>query len=352
MATRYPQRGRGAAYDPLNRFERLSISLEEEEEHARAEAGAKTEFFVDATRTIITRNDSPDVGFTFSINPYRGCEHGCIYCYARPGHEFLGLSGGLDFESKIFVKEDAPRLLAEELSKRSWTPSVVALSGVTDPYQPVERRLRLTRRCLEVFCAFRNPVAIVTKNHLITRDLDILGEMARMNLVHVMVSITSLKDELIRWMEPRTSRPSRRLRAIEQLVSVGVPTGVLVAPVVPGLTDEEMPRILSAAASAGATSAGYIMLRLPGIVEELFLSWLADRYPERARKIENRIRSIRKGNLSDSRFGHRMRGGGEFASVIETLYRQSVTRLGLDRISALDTSRFIRKPNGQQNLFG
>lgn len=349
--SRYPRRGRGAAYDPPNSFERLALILDEEEEHARSQTGRPTEFFVDSSRSIIVRNDSPDVGFSASINPYRGCEHGCIYCYARPGHEFLGLSGGLDFESKIFVKQSAPELLAKALSKKSWTPQVLALSGVTDPYQPIERRLQLTRRCLETLLAFRNPVAIVTKNHLITRDIDILSELARMNLVHVMISITSLKDELIHRMEPRTSRPARRLRAIEKLVDAGVPVGVLVAPVIPGLTDEEMPAILAAAGNAGATSAGYIMLRLPGVVEELFLAWIHDHFPERAKRIENRIRSTRGGRLSDSRFGHRMRGTGETASIIEAMYRQTVRRLGMDRTTTLDTSRFVRGVNGQASLF-
>jgi len=349
--SRYPRRGRGAAYDPPNRYERLSLLLDDEEAYAQSDAGRRTEFLLDHTRNIIAQNDSPDVGFRFSVNAYRGCEHGCIYCYARPGHEFLGFSGGLDFESKILVKPNAPRLLEEALSKESWAPEVVALSGVTDPYQPIERRLRLTRGCLEVFHAFRNPVAIITKNHLVTRDIDLLAEMAKLNLVHVMVSVTSLKDELILRMEPRTSRPAKRLQAIEKLTAAGIPTGVMVAPVIPGLTDEEMPAILSAAARAGAQSAGYIMLRLPGAVEGLFLSWLVDHYPDRAQKVEHRIRAMRGGRLTDSRFGHRMRGGGEYAAVIETLYHQTVSRLGLNRVSVLDTSRFIRRPHGQQHLF-
>lgn len=349
--SRYPRRGRGAAYNPSNRFERLNVVFDESEAYAQSQAGRPTEYLIDSSRTILARNDSPDVGFRFSINPYRGCEHGCVYCYARPGHEFLGLSGGIDFESKILVKPRAPRLLANALSSKSWIPEVVAISGVTDPYQPIERRLRLTRACLEVFLAFRNPVAIITKNHLITRDIDLLAEMAEMNLVHVMVSITSLKDDVIHRMEPRTSRPVKRLQTIKELSAAGIPVGVMAAPVIPGLTDEELPDILSAAARSGARSAGYIMLRLPGMVEELFLAWLEDHYPDRAQKIEHRIRSLRGGQLSDSRFGHRMRGGGEFASVVEALFRQSVARLQLNRTSNLDTSRFIRSPHGQQHLF-
>lgn len=349
--SRFPQRGRGAVDNPPNRFERLEIELDEEEEHTRSLGRRKTEFFVDASRSILSKNDSPDVGFTFSINPYRGCEHGCIYCYARPGHEFLGFSGGLDFESKILVKADAPELLRQALAKKTWTPQVVAISGVTDPYQPAERRLSLTRECLKVLSAYENPAVIVTKNHLVTRDIDILGPMAEKSLVKVMVSITSLKDSLIRDMEPRTSRPSKRLQAIEKLTEAGIPTGVMVAPVIPGLTDEELPEILAAAAKAGAIQAGYIMLRLPGLVQELFLGWLEDHYPDRAGKVTSRLRSLRKGNLTDSRFGHRMRGEGEFASVIAALFGQTVKRLGLNKESELDSSRFIRTKPGQMSLF-
>jgi len=344
-------RGRGAASDPPNRFDRLAVDLEEEEQFERSESGRKTEYLVDASRSIIASNDSPDVGFSFSINPYRGCEHGCIYCYARPGHEFLGFSGGLDFETKILVKRDAPILLSRALTKPSWQPEVIAISGVTDPYQPIERKLGLTRSCLEVLAQFRNPVAIVTKNHLVTRDIDILGEMAHRKLAKVMISITSLKDAVIHKMEPRTSRPSRRLEAIRKLSSAGVPTGVMVAPVIPGLTDEEMPEILSAAASAGAVSASYIMLRLPGVVEELFLQWLQTHYPDRARKIENRLRSMRSGQLSDSRFGHRMKGEGEFGAAINTLFQTQVSRLGLNQAAPLSTDHFRRVGHGQGNLF-
>lgn len=349
--TRFPQRGRGASYDPPNRFERLNIALDDVEEHTRSQSGRSTEFFVDATRTILARNDSPDVGFQVSVNPYRGCEHGCVYCYARQGHEFLGLSGGLDFESKIFVKTEAPALLRQALSKRGWAPQVVAISGVTDPYQPVERRLELTRRCLKVFSAFGNPVAIITKNHLVTRDIDILAEMAERRLVKVMISITSLKDDLILKMEPRTSRPNRRLQAIEKLTKAGVPTGVMLAPIVPGLTDEEMPEILKAAAAAGAMSASYIVLRLPGIVQDLFLSWLEDHYPARLKKVSGRLRSLRNGKLSDSRFGHRMRGEGEFASVLEMVFTQTVDRLGLNQRYDLDANCFVRPTQGQLSLF-
>ena len=348
---RFPQRGRGASYDPPNRFERLNIALDDAEQHAQSQSGRRTEFFVDATRTILAHNDSSDVGFHLSVNPYRGCEHGCVYCYARPGHEFLGLSGGLDFESKIFIKSEAPTLLRQALSKRNWVPQVVAISGVTDPYQPVERRLELTRGCLKVFSSFGNPVAIITKNHLVTRDIDILAKMAERRLVKVMISMTSLKDDLILKMEPRTSRPHRRLQAIEKLTQAGIPTGVMLAPIVPGLTDEEMPEILKAAAGAGAISASYIVLRLPGIVQDLFLSWLEDHYPARLKKVSGRLRSLRAGKLSDSRFGYRMRGEGEFASVIEMVFRQTADRFGLNQRYDLDASHFVRPTQGQLPLF-
>ena len=250
-STRPVIRGRGAADNPPNRFEALAHAPDPEAIDPDG-PGPDTEFLKDPSRSLITYNDSPDVGFTASINPYRGCEHGCIYCYARPTHEYLGFSAGLDFETKILVKEDAPELLRRELSSPRWTPQVLAISGVTDPYQPVERRLELTRRCLEVLAEFRNPVAIITKNHLVTRDVDLLGELARHEAVAVYLSVTTLDPRLARTMEPRTSQPARRLAAIEALSRAGVPSGVLVAPVIPGLTDHEMPKIVAAAARAGA----------------------------------------------------------------------------------------------------
>jgi DNA repair photolyase len=351
IVRKFVHKGRGASSNPPNRFEQLHIELDAEERHARAETGCPTVFFVDNTRRILARNESPDVGFTFSVNPYRGCEHGCVYCYARPSHEYLGFSGGLDFESKVLVKTRAPTLLAEAFSKKSWTPQVVAVSGATDPYQPVERRLQLTRRCLEVFRSFRNPAAIITKNHLVTRDVDILAQMASLDLIKVMVSITSLRTEVAGKMEPRTSRPARRLEAIEKLAAAGVPVGVMLAPVVPGLTDEEIPDILSAAAQAGARSADYIMLRLPGIVEPLFLSWLEDHYPGRAEKVVSRIRSVRDGRLNDSRFGRRMRGAGVFAKVLNEVFHKTVHQLGLTESTVLETRHFLRTSCGQGQLF-
>src|SRR5437764_10647289 len=268
-------RGRGASWSPANRFERLHVDLtdpdvvdvgcEIEETPRRL-----TQYFRDGTRTIITRNTSPDVGFETSLNPYRGCEHGCIYCYARPTHEYFGFSAGLDFETKIFVKEDAPQLLREELYSPKWQPSTISISGVTDCYQPIERQLQITRKCLEVLAQFRNPVGIVTKNHLVTRDIDLLAQLASHGAAVVMLSVTTLDADLARKMEPRTSSPKRRLAAIEALAQANIPVGVMLAPIIPGLTDHEMHSILKAAADAGAKFAGYVPVRLPFAVKEIF----------------------------------------------------------------------------------
>src|SRR6266566_2666709 len=253
------RRGRGAASNPANRFETLSYHSSDWDEPE--DPAPQTLFLKDDTRTIINYNDSPDVGFSASINPYRGCEHGCIYCFARPNHEYLGFSAGLDFESKILVKEDAPDLLRRELMSKRWEPQVLAISGVTDAYQPIERRLKLTRQCLQVLVEFRNPVVIITKNELVARDIDLLAELARVDGALVFVSVTSLDPELARELEPRASQPARRLAAIETLAAAGVPVGTLIAPVIPGLTDHEMPSIISAVARAGAVAAGYVPLR-------------------------------------------------------------------------------------------
>lgn len=347
------RRGRGARFNPPNRFEPFHL----EEDPAGLDDDelrqVQTEYFVDHTKSILAKNDSPDVGFTFSINPYRGCEHGCIYCYARPSHEFLGFSAGLDFETKILVKESAPELLSQAFQKASWEPQVIALSGNTDPYQPLERRLELTRRCLEVFLKHRNPVAIITKNYMVTRDADLLEEMARLNLVTVALSITTLKADLVAAMEPRTSRPERRLKAIEELARRGIPVSVNVAPVVPGLTDDEMPAILKAAAERGATHAGYIIMRLPGPVKDLFLDWIERAYPDRVNKIVHRLESLRGERLTDSRFGKRMRGEGEWSELVSRLFRMACRRHGLNGgFRQLSTVHFRRLRHGQQNLFG
>ncbi len=342
-------RGRGAGSNPKNRFEALSFEPLEIEDRT---APVHTRFFRDTSQSILARNDSPDVPFTFSVNPYRGCEHGCIYCYARPSHEFLGFSAGLDFETRIMVKMDAPGLLDKALSAARWEPQLVALSGNTDCYQPVERNLRLTRGCLDVFLRHRNPVGLITKNALVTRDIDILAALASMDLVHVLLSVTTLDPDLARVMEPRTATPSRRLEVIRELATAGIPVGVNVAPIIPGLTDEEVPRILEAAADHGATFAGYILLRLPGAVEGLFTDWLFRELPGRANRVINRIRETRNGSMSDTAFGSRMKGKGELAATIEHLFRITVTRLHLTgRERELSTSQFIRTATAQMNLF-
>jgi DNA repair photolyase len=344
-------RGRGAAHNPPNRFETLEVVLDEDARDPE-ERGPRTRYLRDTTRTVIARNDSPDVGFEASINPYRGCEHGCIYCYARPTHEYLGFSAGLDFESRILVKLDAPELLRRELSSRRWVPQVIAISGVTDPYQPVERKLEITRGCLKVLAEFRNPVALITKNHLITRDIDILAEMASHGAAAAAVSITSLDDTLQRVMEPRTSIPARRLAAVEALARAGVPVRVMVAPVIPGLNDTEVPAILRAAADAGACGAGWIMVRLPHAVAPLFDGWLARHFPDRRDKVLNRLRALRGGKLYDSTFGARMRGEGLMADQIGALFDATARKCGLDRNRAtLSTSAFRRPPGGQLALF-
>jgi DNA repair photolyase len=345
-----PIHGRGATDNPPNRFE--PIALEPDPDFVDDDPKApKTEYLRDVSRTVICRNDSPDVGFEFSINPYRGCEHGCIYCYARPTHEYFGLGAGLDFETKIFVKTDAPQLLRKELASEKWQPQTISISGVTDCYQPVERRLKLTRRCLEVLAEFRNPVGIVTKSHLVTRDIDVLKQLASHQGAIVFVSITSLDAELSCRMEPRAAAPKRRLEAIAELTGAGIPAGVMVAPVIPGLTDHEMPAILAAAAQAGAITCGYIPLRLPGAVAPVFEGWLAQHFPDRKGKIINRIRSIRGGKLNDSNFHSRMRGKGEFADQMKSMFKLARRRAGLDKpFPGLSTDSF-RRPGGQMRLF-
>ncbi len=345
--------GRATPLNTPNRFERnsyvpLSIDLPPDDIHP----AVRTSFFHDSSRTILAKNDSPDVPFTYSINPYRGCEHGCIYCYARPSHEYLGFSAGLDFETKIMVKLDAPGLLERTFRTKTWKPQVVAFSGNTDCYQPVERILRLSRQCLEVSLRYRNPASIVTKNALVLRDLDLLREMARFNIVHVMVSITSLDPDLIRIMEPRASAPERRLETIEELARAGIPVGVNAAPLIPGLTDEELPSILKAAAERGAPHAGYILVRLPGAVRTLFLDWLRRNLPERRQKILNRIRDTRSGKLTDSRFETRISGEGEIARTIQSLFDLHVSRLHLESSwQTLTTDAFRRPGESQGDLF-
>ncbi len=354
-------RGRGAAWNPANRFERLAYVADPEFVAWRAAGGdadageetssPQTVLLRDPSRTAITFNQSPDVGFDASLNPYRGCEHGCIYCYARPTHEYLGFSAGLDFETRILVKPDAPELLRRELSAPRWMPQTVAVSGVTDPYQPIERQLGITRRCLAVFAEFRNPVIVVTKSRLVTRDLDLLAELARRRAAAVFVSVTTLDRDLHRIMEPRASLPAGRLDAIAALSAAGIPTGVMVAPVIPGLTDHEIPAILEAAAHAGASRAAHVLLRLPHAVAPLFQGWLDLHFPERKDKVLARIRSLRNGRLNDPRFRTRMRGTGPYADQLHALFDVACRRAGLDsRRAVLSTAAFRRPTHGQLAL--
>ena len=349
--------GRSASWNPANRFEKLHVDLgdvdvvqidpsDEEEQKPRRD----TQFYRDGTKTIIARNDSPDVGFETSVNPYRGCEHGCIYCFARPTHEYLGMSAGLDFESKIMVKTDAAKLLEEELSSPKWKPQVVVMSGVTDPYQPVERKLRITRSCLEVLAKFRNPLAIITKNRLVTRDVDLLSELARYDASAVNVSVTSLDPKLQRILEPRTSSPSARLEAIKTLSDAGVPVGVMVAPIIPGLTDHEVPRIVEACAKAGAQFAGYTIVRLPWAIAPLFEHWLDEHFPDKKEKVLSRIRHIRNGKINDPRWGFRTKGEGIFAEQIRSMFEVSCRRFGIGDRPELSAASF-RRLTPQMDLF-
>jgi DNA repair photolyase len=344
---RAPIPGRGAHLNPPNRFEPLLLTPDpdcppDERPHPR------TQFFFDGTESILSKNDSPDIPFSWGLNPYRGCEHGCAYCYARPYHEYLGWSAGLDFETKIMVKLRAPDLLRAELSSPRWAPESITLSGVTDCYQPGERQFRVTRGCLEVCAEFRQPVALITKNALITRDLDLLADLARDQCVAAYVSVTTLDNELAGKLEPRASRPAARLRAIRDLAAAGVPVGVMVAPILPGLTDHEMPAILEAAAAAGAKRAGYVVLRLPHAVKDVFLQWLDDHAPSKKARILDRIRELRGGQLNVSEWGARMKGEGIFADEIRELFRATARRAGLNlERQELSTAHF-RRPGGEQ----
>jgi DNA repair photolyase len=341
-------RGRGASWSPANRFEKLHVDLTDvdvvdvdltQEERPRP----VTQYFRDGSRSIITRNNSPDVGFETSVNPYRGCEHGCIYCYARPTHEYLGFSAGLDFERKIVVKMNAAELLRAELESPRWKPQTLVMSGVTDPYQPIERKLRITRGCLEVLAQFRNPVAIITKNRLVTRDVDLLRELASYKAVAVNISVTSLDPNLQRVLEPRTSPPTARLEAIEQLRATGIPVGVMVAPIIPGLTDHEVPKILETCAGAGAQFAGYTIVRLPWAVAPLFEHWLDEHFPDRKEKVLARIRHLRGNDrLNNSQWHTRMTGEGVFAEQIASLFEVGCRRAAIGERPKLSTVAFRR----------
>jgi len=346
-----PHFGRGAGINPPNRFERLHCERDpacppEEQPHPR------TQFFLDASGSILSRNDSPDIPFSHGLNPYRGCEHGCAYCFARPYHEYLGFSSGLDFETKIMVKLRAPALLRAALAAPGWEAESISLSGATDPYQPAERRFRVTRGCLEVCAEFRQPIAIITKNALVTRDRDVLGELARHGCAVVFVSVTTLDAELAGRLEPRAARPAHRLRAIGELAAAGIPVGVMVAPIIPGLTEHEMPAILAAAAAAGAQTAGYTLLRLPYAVKDVFLRWLDDHEPAKKGRILSRVRAIRGGRLNVSEWGRRLRGEGVLAEQISGWFDVAARRAGLKRGRFELSSAHFRRPGGTQLALG
>lgn len=345
-----PPRGRGATGQPANRFESLQVELDAE--YAAETTGPRTQFLLDHSQTILTRNSSPDISFGVGLNPYRGCEHGCAYCYARPTHEYLGFSSGLDFESRIMVKPEAPALLRAELSHPRWVPEPIALSGVTDCYQPVERRLEITRGCLAVLAEFRQPVMIITKNHLVTRDVDHLASLAAHDATAVYISITTLDPDLASRLEPRASRPAHRLDAIRTLTEAGVPAGVLTAPIIPGLNEPEIPAILEAAAKAGARFAGYTILRLPHAVKDIFRDWLEAHFPDRVDRILGRVRDLRGGNLNDPTFRTRLRGKGAQADDIAALFRLTRRRAGLKAGSpALSVAAFRRPDEAQLELW-
>ncbi len=359
-----PVIGRGAALNTPNRYERLHVEpefdqLDEEDLQQIGKRKVATDYFVDDSQSVVSQNNSPDVRFNFSINPYRGCAHGCSYCYARPYHEYLGLSAGLDFETKIFVKPNAPELFRKWLARKSWVCEPVNLSGITDPYQPAERKFEITRGCLQVAAACRQPpcrqpLFLITKNAMLLRDVDVLAELAASNLVHVVISITSLDPKLTRIMEPRTSTPAARLRAVERLSQQGIPVMVNVAPIIPGLNDEEVPTILRSAAEAGAVAASYIVLRLNGPVEPIFMDWVERHFPARRERIENAVRSMREGKLASSQFFDRMKGSGVLAETIRETFKKFARHYGLaSNIEPLATDLFER-PAGdpaQKRLF-
>ena len=346
--------GRGPAINPPNRFE--SIVLEPDADYAEFDEHGvpverphpATHFYYDATESLLTHNTSPDVGAGWGLNCYRGCEHGCAYCFARPYHEYLGWSSGIDFETKVLVKMRAPELLRNELSSPRWQPEVIMMSGATDCYQPAERRFRLTRACLEVLLEFRQPVAIITKNFLITRDLDLLAPLARFNCVSVSVTVTSLDAELASKLEPRAARPEHRLRAIRMLADAGVPVNVMVAPVIPGLTEHEIPAILDAVAAAGARRASFVTLRLPHAVKDVFLGWLDLHAPLKKDRVVARLRELHGGKLYNSTWGARMRGAGIFAEQTQHLFEVSARRAGLNREEFNLSSAHFRRPGGVQ----
>lgn len=349
-------KGRGAQKAPHNRFltnELVHEHWEAIDEEPDMDPG-RTHFIANHPKTIVNKVASPDVGLSYSLNPYQGCEHGCIYCYARNSHEYWGYNAGIDFESKIMVKHNAPELLEKYLRKRGYEPHTISLSGNTDCYQPGERKFGITRKLLEVFLRYRHPVSIITKNSLITRDLDILSQLAERNLVSVAISITTLDNELHRKLEPRTAAPKQRLKAMEALSKAGIPVMLMNAPIIPGLNDHETPDILQASANAGAMEAGYIMVRLNGAIGGVFADWIEKAYPMKAQKVLHRIQDCHQGKLNDSRFGKRMKGDGNIAQMVADVFSLNKRKYFEGRsIPSLDKTQF-RLPDkyGQLDLFG
>ena len=349
----------GTNLDPPNRFEKIQFERNLEDVSWDAEyldelAKRKVEFLDDDSQTIVSTNNSPDLNFRYSINPYRGCEHGCSYCYARPSHEYLGLNAGLDFETKIVVKRNAPELFRRWLRRPGYRPEALSFSGVTDCYQPAERHFRLTRGCLEVAAAAKHPVSVITKNALVARDLDLVATMAQQRLLRVAISITTLDKTLAGKMEPRTSVPQARLDAIAKLSSVGVPVMAMVAPIKPGLNDHEIPALLKSVAEAGAQAASYVVLRLPATVKTIFVDWLQNHFPDRVEKVLGRLRSSRGGNVHNAAYGVRMTGHGEMAEQIRRTFKVFQLKLGLGaEPSLLDYSQFQppERDSRQQRLF-
>ena len=351
-----PARGRGATINPEGRFEtRTHEEYEDGWFQEPPEGRLETIVTEEQVKSIISRNDSPDVPFSQSINPYRGCEHGCVYCYARPSHAYLNLSPGLDFETRLFAKVNAAEVLREELSRPGYRCELIALGANTDPYQPIERGYRITRSVIEVLHACNHPLGIVTKNALVERDIDLLAAMAGRNLAEVFVSINNLDNDIARRLEPRCSAPARRLEAVRRLAAAGIPVGVLVAPTIPFLTDDQLERVLEAARDAGARRASYVLLRLPYEIKDLFRAWLEHHYPLKAAHVMSRVHAMRGGRDNDPNFGSRMRGAGEFAELLARRFRIACRRLGLnreERYAGMDTSQFRRPdPGGQLALF-
>jgi len=351
---KWANKGRGAVSNDAGRYEPHGrIAIDDGWASGAEDPQPRTTVGRDSSRSVIARNTSPDVPFDRSINPYRGCEHGCVYCFARPTHAWLGLSPGLDFETRLFAKPDAARLLERELEQPGYRPEVIALGANTDPYQPIERDRGITRQILEVLWRTRHPLAIVTKSNLVLRDLDILAPMAAGGLVRVMISVTTLDRALARRMEPRAPTPARRIEAIEKLSGAGVPVGVLASPMIPALNDAELETILESCAAAGADSANYILLRLPLEIKNLFIEWLETHYPDRKGRVLSLLRQSRDGKLYDSAFGKRMTGGGPYAELIEHRFKLACRRYGLnERDFALDATQFIRPRGSQLDLFG